>query len=816
MLARIVADEFAAAARGLARSPGFAALAVAVLSLGIGAIVFMFGVVEALLLRAPPYPDAERIYFIHGRSAETGRLTAGVAQGDYRALAAVEGPFAAMGSVYNGTVYVTGDGPAARYDGGFVTAGVFDVAGVPPALGRVIVPADEAPGAPPVVVLGHRLWQERFDGDPGVLGRTIRVNGADARIVGVMPENFVFPVAQSLWLPAHADPAGGPAETSLMSIMVAVRLAPGVTADEAQQALLPLAARPSREAALPYAYRAYELLWVGGRWVGETGQSLLLWLLAAVGLILLIACANVSNLILSRAAWRMRESGVRAALGATRARLVLHVVAESLLISLTAASLGLLIAALGLDALAYLMPRMVEDAPPWIDLRINLPVVAAAAGAALVAALLAGLPAALRATRPALDAVLRDGGRTGTGRAVGRLAWSLVVAEVALAAAVLGGAALMVRTVLLVTHADLGIDTSELMTARVGIPVDGLVTDVDAKARAERRLRDFHQRYLEELSREPGVASAGLVMALPGHEVKLAAFAVEGVEYAGRESMPRAGGMSLSPSAFETLRVRPLAGRLLEDTDTADGEPVVVINESLARLAWPGKSPLGRRLRSELPGDTWRTVVGVVPDHIQDVERGRPEPFVYLPLAQAPQNFVSVLARGDAGPAGLAAAMQRAIERADPELALYWVRTLDEALALRTSGFRVIGGMSAVFGVVALVLAATGLYGVLSFHVAQRNREIGLRRALGASDGKVLLLMLRTSGTQVVLGLALGLAAVPVLERVLERLLIWLSPGSAWVYIGVLGVMLATAAAAIARPTLLSLRIDPAAALRQD
>jgi predicted permease len=561
---------------------------------------------------------------------------------------------------------------------------------------------------------------------------------------------------------------------------------------------------------------SFELVSPGESWVGETGRELLWALLAAVGLVLLIACANVSNLLLSRAAARMRETGVRSALGATRSRLVLHVLAESALVTLAATAIGLLLAAIGLDAIRFVMRDYVEAHPPWIDFAIRPPVVLSAIAVALTATLLAGLPAALRATRPSLDAMLRDGGRTGTGRAVGRVAWSLVVAEVALAAAVLGGAALMARTVYLVTHAELGVDTAELMTARVGVPTGSYMVRHWSEGADKARLQQFHVRYVERLEAQPEIASAGLITTLPGHGLKTGRYAVEGVEDGSADAVPWAGGSSVSPSVFETLRIRPLQGRLLEPTDTAEAEPVVVVNETLARGAWPGQSPLGRRIRFDAPAEEWRTVVGVVPDMVQDVERGRAEPMGFVPVAQAPPRFISVVARGEGGPEALAAAMQRALQQTDPDLALYWVRTLDESLVLRTAGFRVIGGMLAAFGLIALLLAAAGLYGVLSFHVGQRTREIGLRRALGASDGRVLGMVMRTTGAQVALGLALGLAAVPLLERGLDRMLTWLSPGSPWVYLDVVAVMLVVSAVAVARPTLSALRVDPAAALRHE
>lgn len=799
-------DELVCAWRGLARAPGFTALAVAVLSLGLGATVFMYGVIDALLLRQPPYPAAERIYAVHGRLAASGTTSDSIELKDYLAIRESGLQAEAIAAVYPGTVYLTGDGPATRLEGGFASASLFDVAGVEPALGRRLLPQDEPPAGAAVAVLGDALWRERFDADPSVVGRRLRLNGRDTEVIGVMPPDFSFPIRQQLWLPSRQD-AQTAAERDTVKVMVYVRLSPGASLDAAQQTLATVAA--GRIAADPKTdFRGFELVTLGAGWVGETGRKLLWTLFAAVGLVLLIACANVSNLLLSRAAWRMRETSVRAALGASRGRLVLHLLAESALISASAAATGLLLAALGLDAIKAAFGILHETPPPWIEPRVSGPVALIALASALGTMLLAGVPAALRATRPSLDAMLRDGGRSGQGPAIGRIAWSLVVVEVALAAAVVGGAALMTRSVLLVTQTDLGVDTAQLMTARVGLPQGSRETPEEQAA--------FFARYVERLEAQPGVHAAGLMAALPGHgsgRVKLIAEVAPGAALAAARD---ADSLPMSPSAFRALRLEPLAGRLFDERDDAGAEPVVVVNESLARLLWPDSQAVGQRARAEGPDDVWRTVVGVVPDIVHDIERAKAAPMAYLPIAQMPPRFVSVVARGDGEPRALLPAMRRALEETDPDLALYWERTLDESLALRTGGYRLIGTLFFAFGAIALVLAAAGLFGVLSFHVGQRIRELGLRRALGASNGRILTMLARTTGLQLAVGLALGFAALPALERLLDRMLLEIDPGSVWVYVAVLLIMLAVAAAAVAQPTRRALRVDPAAALRYE
>jgi putative ABC transport system permease protein len=804
---RALFDELLAAVRGLARAPGFTALAVCVLGLGLGATIFMYGVADALVLKPPPYPDAGRIHLVVERWERSTEFDPSMSTGDYLVVKdAVEG-VEAIGSIYTGTVYLTGDGPAERYDGGFVKHGLFEVADVKPMLGRVIEERDTLPGAAAVVVLSHALWKERYGADPGIVGRALRLNGQPTEVVGVMPEGFHFPGQEVLWL---ADTQGPAAVGSKGGVDVGtyLRLKPGVSPDEVQASLAPAAAATAAADPDKLAGRRFEVIPFAGSWVGQIGRMLLLTLLAAVGFVLLIACANVSNLLLARAAYRTREATVRAALGATRGRLVVHMLAESLFITVIATAFGLLLASIGLDVMRLAMEGMEGESPRWLSFEIDGRVALATVLLGFVATLLAGLPAAVRATRPSLDALLRDGGRTGTGLAIGRIAWTLVVVEITLACALLGGAALMTRSVLALAHREVGVATQEIMTARVGLP---LGTYVDEAAQI-----GFFDRFQRRLEAQPEVESAALTQSLPVHGAWMGAFAVGGRSYGDRASMPEARMLQVTPSFFETFRLPALAGRPLLATDDAGSLPVAVVGEALARENFPDGAVLGQRLRWG-DGDKarWITVVGVVRDVLYD-DNGEIEPTIYVPLAQEVQRFVSIAVRGAGSPETLAGAMRRALAESDPDLAIYWVRTLEEGIAQKTFGMRIIGTLFAIFGMIALVLAAAGLFGVLSFHVGQRTREIGVRRALGASDRSVLRMIAEASGGQVAVGLLLGLVLLPVLGRVLSPVLVDTSPFDPAIYGGVLVVMLVVAAAAILRPTLRALRVDPAAALRYE
>lgn len=807
---RALLDEFAAAARGLSRAPMFTALAVAVLGLGLGAVIGMVGIVETMLWKPPPYPGAERIYAIELNDPKIDKYSESVAPQDYVELREVQTKFEALGAGYTGTVYLTGDGQAERYDGGFVSASIFDVAATPPLLGRVIEPRDDVDGAAPVVVLGHDLWRTRFDADPGILGRTVRLNGVTTEVVGVMPKGFAFPVQNQLWIPARIDP-GRASRADSIPVQVIGRLHVDATPDEAQEEFAPVAAKLAAADTQGLWSGQFELRPVAAAWIGHEGSQIFGTMLAAVAFVLLIACANVSNLLLARSAYRIRETSVRAALGANRTRLVIHVLAEGLFISLLAALVGLLLASLSLDAMRLAVARLIENTPSWWAFEMDARVVATAVGLALLSTLLAGLPAALRASRPSLDAVLRDGGRTGTGLAIGRITWALVVLEVALACVLLGGAALMTRSVLEATRSDVGVNAAEIMTARAGLPVDSAYKEEADQIR-------FWENFVGNLERQPGVEAATATAGLPRHGGNWMGW----LDVAGRDdgdprTRPMAFSVAVSHQFFDTFRLRPLRGRLLDGSDRADTLPVAVVNESLARLVSPEGSPIGARIRpgSDDPDAPWLTIVGVVPDVVHD-DDGQMLAAFYVPVTQKPARFMSLAVRGPGDPRDLAPAMRAALLATDPDLALYWVRTLDEAMFLKTAGFRIIGTMFIVFAVIALVLASAGLFGVLAFHVGQRTREIGVRRALGANDGRILDLVMKASGSQVLAGVAIGMALLPVLGRGLGVMLLDMSPYHPGIYAGVMAAMLVVAALATLAPTRRALRIDPAAALRYE
>jgi putative ABC transport system permease protein len=591
-------------------------------------------------------------------------------------------------------------------------------------------------------------------------------------------------------------------------VQVFGRIAPDVSPDEVQQALAPAAAAITAEAGQQAFNGHFEMLPIAAAFVGDDGGVLIQTLLVAVGFVLLIACANVSNLLLARSAYRVRETTVRSALGASRGRLVLHMLAEGFVISVIATVIGLLLASIALDGMQLTVERLMDESPAWWRFEIDYRVAAVAVGAALLSTLIAGLPAAIRASRPSLDSLLRDGGRMGTGLAIGRIAWGLVVFEVALACLLLGVSALMTKSVLRATTTDVGVETDDLMTARVGLTAGTYTEDAEA-------IR-FWETLVARIQAQPGIAAATVTESLPGHGSSDGPISIEGRDYGDVSTKPFVNHVTVGPAFFETLRVTPSQGRVFDSRDSLDSLPAIVINETLARQMFEGESPLGQRVKYDLDEEgTWFTIVGVVPDVIQD-DGGDREPGVYIPVTQRPARFMSIVVRGEGDPRGLVGAVRTALAQTDPDLALYWLRTFDESRMIRTAGYRIIGTMFAAFSGVALVLAAAGLFGVLAFHVGQRTREIGVRRALGADDGRILRLVMRASGVQILLGVGIGMTLLPLMGRGLGDILGEVSPYDPAVYTMVVVIMIAVAVAATFAPTRRAMKVDPAAALRYE
>ena len=799
-------------ARSLLRTPGFALAAILTLALGIGATAAMFTVVDAVLLRPLPYPRPESRVMIWSRWVGFDKTWVSEAEVmDYRALATSFRQVAAWSS---GQGNLTGDGEAVRVGMATVTANTFATLGAEPALGRDFRPEEERAGADAVAVISHGLWQRRFGGDAQTVGRTIVLDGVARQVVGVMPRGFQLPTdfgedaaePTEVWVPLLLS-----TETPVRGnhgLYAAAELALGVTPARANAELRTLAANLTREGLYPEAMRFVPFAVPLPEEVTGAVRPALLMLFGAVGFLLLIACANVANLLLARAEARQREIAVRSALGAGQGRLLAQLFAESLVLALPSAALGLLVAGAGLRLLfasgATLLPRVAEAA---IDGRV----LAFTAAVGLGTTFLFSLAPALRSLRLNLTESLRDGGpnASGSGRRQ-RLRALLVVAEMALSVVLLLGAGLMLRSLWALQQVDLGFAPEGVLTARLSLPEAGYATS--------EQVTSFYRQVLERVRSLPGVTRAGLIRSLPlGAQIGDWGLTIEGYE-PPPGTHAKGDWQVATDGALEALGERLLRGRSFTAADTADSEQVALVNETMAATYWPGSDPLGRRLRMGGPDRPWTTVVGVVRNLRHNGIRAPIKEKFYRPHSQFPfpVRAMTLVAKTAGDPLALAGPLRAAVRERDPNVPVAAVRPMTEVVAAALETPRLAGVLLGVFATLALVLSAVGIYGVLSYVVSQRTQEIGIRVAIGADQGRVVRLVLGGGLRLSLAGIALGSAAALALGRLLASQLHEVRPHDPLTFVTVPLLLLGIALAASYLPARRAARVDPIAALRAE
>jgi putative ABC transport system permease protein len=789
------------AVRLLFKQPGIASLAVIALALGIGLTTTMFSIVNGAVLRGLPFPESDRILHIAPFDvAEQDDIDTWAHT--YAELARRQQSFEELAAFHTQTANVVGpDGVPERYRGAWMTANTLRLLKVAPAMGRDFRDEESRPGAAPVVLLGHKVWQERFQGARDVVGQPLRVNGTVMTVVGVMPETFAFPQTQDIWIAAAIDPELKKGDQQRYEVIG--RLKPGVSRDLAAAEMATLWERLAAEFPGDYPknhtteVKTYVEEFLGG----ETIRALYT-MLAAVSGVLLIACANVANLVLARAAGRTRDMAVRSAIGATRWRLVRQMLAEVLLLSAVGAGLGLGIAQAAISAFNR---AIVDTSPPfWLDIRIDASVLAFVTGTSLVAALAAGLLPAWRASSADLGAIMNDEGRS-TGLRLGRLSRGLVVAEIALSFGLLVVSGLVIKGIVNLGRIDYGFATTDVFAARLVLPQNEYQGD-----EPRRQLADG---LLERLSSLPGVEGAALATSTPPssipYSIKLPGATYEDDKY------PLARGVTISPGYFQVLRVGVLQGRAIEPGDRETTQPVAVVNQSFARKYFP-EGALGRQFalaRGE--HQEWRTVVGVVPDLGQaNQNRSRTPEAFYLALAQAPAGVVSILLDTAGPPLAATAAVRQAVRDVDANLPIFNVDTVAGQIRQNTWAFRVFGTLFSAFGLAALFLATIGLYGVMSFSVSRRTQEFGVRMALGASKTDMLGMVLRQGLWQIAGGILLGAGLGATLGSAMAILLFQVSPFDPVMFTGIALLLTATGLAACLVPARRAARVDPMVALR--
>jgi putative ABC transport system permease protein len=790
--------------RQLYRRGAYSALIIAVLAIGLGATLFVLVAIDALILRPMPFPDGDRLFQIGETSDDAGELDAMNSQ-DLIELRAALTQFESLESFSGGTMNIADGASVERYDGQFVSGGLFALLGAKAQLGRTIEAVDDQASASLRVVISDRVWRQRFAADPAVIGKAVRLNAQPAEIIGVMPPRFAFPFASEVWTAARNAP-NQPIELQRESEVIG-RLRAGASADTAAAELVtvwqrlklidPATRRDVTLALMPAAHR----------FVGAHTRAIVGVLLIAALSVLLVACANVANLQLANLSQRSRELALRSAIGASSARLLIGLLAETLVLAACATLIALLIADW---AGQQTMRTFVEagDGPAyWIDFRMTPRVALFGVVIAVATTVMAGLVPGLRASGYQLNRAIIDNGRTGGGAS--RIARGLIIAQVAFSFVLLIGAGMVWRQLAARSNVDFGIDTpaEALLTARIGIFPEQYPTAPEQIA--------FFERVAERVRVEPGVRSATIAESLPGSTAGATEVLIEGRD-------PEAPRPEILRSAIDdhfgtTYGVVPVSGRMPDARDTAESARVAVVDQRFADLYWPRQDALNRRFKlGQDDSDAWISVIGVIPSlQLSDIDES-PFPAVLLPMRQSPVRFATLAVHTEAEPTAFAPRLAEIMREVDANTPVYWVRTLAQTLAADRVGDRFLTRLFALFGLTGLLLAGAGLFGVLAQVVQARTREIGVRRAIGASQRDVFRLISRDSARLLLAGLAVGLLLGAPWAWTLSRTAVGINPFDPTIFLGVAALVLAAGAIAVILPTRRALGIAPSEALRSE
>jgi putative ABC transport system permease protein len=798
------------AARMLLKDRWFTVVAATALGLGIGVNTTVFTFVNAVLIRGLPFERADEIVYLatHDTTRDENDSSAASWQEfeDWRDKAR---SFPALAAFRFQPMNISDpDHPAERASGVAVTANTFSVLRQQPFLGRDFAHGDDAAGAAPVVIIGYSIWKNRYGSDTAVIGRALKINEVAHTIIGIMPEGMRFPTNSDLWRPLQ--PLTGESRRNRF-ISVFGRLAPGVTWNQAAAEMAGISRQ--LQTTYPDTNKNIEarLMTFNQRFNGGPIRLVFLSLLGAVGFVLLIACANVANLLLARSAYRAREMAVRTALGASRGRIVRQLLIESVMLACIGGVLGLALASVGIR----LFDAAVADVgkPYWIVFTFDLTVFGYFAVICLVTGIVFGLAPALQVSKTNLNDLMKEGGRGQSGGARARwLTSTLVVGELALTLALLTGAGLMARSFLKLYSLDLGFETGHVLTLRTQL--------VESKYPKPEERRIFFDALQQRIRALPGVTHAALASTLPLGGTGEFKFEIEGQPFSNETTRPRVAVVDAGPGYFETLGVAVQRGRAFVEADGAAGAEVIVINRRFATEFFAATEPLGRRIRlmqgskEDQPGP-WLTIVGISPTIRQgEVQALEPAAVLYKPARMSASLSTAMIVRTAGDPRSMIGAVREAAKILDPDQPLFDVRTLDEFLARNRWQYAVFGSIFVILAVLALVLSSVGIYAITSYAVTQRTQELGLRLALGAQASQIAWLILRTGLVQLGIGLALGLAAAYGVSQVLKSLVAQIPAVDPVTFIGITALLTIVMLTACLIPARRATRMDPLQALR--
>jgi predicted permease len=797
--------------RVLFTKPSTTLLAIVALSLGIGLVTGMFTIVNGVVLRGLPYDQADQLYQIERTHPVREEWWNGINHADLTTIRENQDSFENISAIVIGTINLSdGETLPQRYDGAWVSSNFLDILRVTPLFGRGFNPQDDVEGAAPVALISHDLWQNHYQASPLVIGSSATMNGELTTIVGVMPDGFHHPNREQVWLPIHRNPAFASPD---WAFGVFGRMRADVTPTQARQEFAGLQSQLLEISTDPNRERDLRLRSLNAAMLGNVWRTRLAMMMAAVIFVLLIACANVANLQLSRAATRTRELAIRNSLGARPSDLVIQLLVESTILAAIGAAGGLLLSRWGVSLITEMLNRLVPAPPYWYDFSIDGTILGVTVLLAIVTGLISGIAPAIQASRPDVQAALKDNTRSASSGATGRFTRILVVTQVALTCALLIGAGLMIKTMLQMDRAELPYQPDRVLGARIGL----FPTDYPEIADRHR----FWQDLVRRVNEVPGVEAAAVTNRMQHWPSYGASYEIFGQTYAKPDERPIGRFEAISADYFDTLDTPMIEGRAFMETDRS-AAPVVIVNEVFARKHWPDESAIGKQIRPDFQSteieNRWLTVVGVAPDlrmtGFADIDEDGAG--FYVPMESQIDRFMTLMLRTQGDPTTYVQTVREKVFELDGNLPIYWPDTLQGYIDNAMSDRQMVANLFAIFGAIALVLAAIGIYGVMASSVNHRTKEIGVRIALGAKGGDIISMVVGQGATQLLIGTVIGLGLAFALSRFMATTLYNVPTLDLQIFVLVPAFLAAVACAATALPARRAVRIPPLVALRDE
>ena len=800
--------------RMLVKNPGFTAIAVIALAPGIGPTTAIFSVVNAVLLKPLPFVEPSQLLMVYETNLQRGFNRGTMSYPNFADVRDQNQVFEKMSSYHSGDFILTGRGEPLRLQGAVVNADLFPLLGVKASLGRTFLPDEDKPGSVRVVVLSNRLWRNHFNSDPGVVGNSLVLDGKNFTVVGVMPEGFQFPVQNEpveLWSTIAGEASGEDPMTSHRGahyMNAIARLKPGVTIEQARADLETIAGRLEQQYPDTNSHRGVFIESALESLVTDVRLALLV-ILGAVGCVLLIACANVANLLLARATSRHKEMAIRAALGASRLRVMRQLLTESIFLAILGGSIGLLLALWGTSLLVSIIGN---DVPRSAEIGIDGRVLGFTLLVSLLTGVVFGLVPALHSSKTDLTESLKEGGRGSTeGSRRNTMRGALVIIEVAIAVVLLAGAGLLIQSLLRLQHVNPGFNPKNVLSFSLGLP--------EVKYSTQKQI-DFFNEIISRIESLPGVQAASAVLPLPlGSDRIRITFETEGRSIP-RSELPASEYRAVALNYFRTMGIPLLKGRDFDERDSRQSTQVIVVNEDFAQRFFPGDDAIGKHIKPGMSNGedkpAWREIVGIVGSVHHLSLSSEPTPEYYVPHTQMPFDSMTIVARTEGDPRALISAVQREVRALDSELPVYNIKTLEEYVAASVAQPRFNTVLLAIFAGIALVLTAVGLFGVMSYTVRQRTHEIGIRMALGAAQTDVLKMVVRQGMTLAGIGMGIGLAGAYFLTQLITSMLFGIGATDPLTFVAISVVLAIVALGACFVPARRATRVDPMVALRYE